>query len=105
MVSLLSLYREKTRKLNKNDLEQFILNNIFRKHCTNVDEVVNQSQEEQENLYGKAKPGDVCSNGEESAHYNTDDSSEEGNAEGRRDFTAGVTPVSPYCTDDLRQPK
>ena len=53
MVRLLSLFREKTRKLNKNDLEQFVLNSIFKKHCTNIDEVISQTQEEQDQLFGK----------------------------------------------------
>ena len=54
MLRLLSLYREKTRKLNKNDLEQFVLNSIFKKHCTNIDEVISQTQDEHEQLFGKA---------------------------------------------------
>ena len=31
MLQILSIYREKTRKLNKQDLEQYVLNNIFKK--------------------------------------------------------------------------
>eukprot|EP01035_Chromulina_nebulosa_P021534 gene21534-27882_t len=52
MLQILSIYREKTRKLNKQDLEQYVLNNIFKKHCTNIDEVINQTREEHGNLFG-----------------------------------------------------
>ena len=62
MVRLLALYREKTRKLNKNDLEHFVLNSIFKKHCTNIDEVISQTQDEQEQLFGK-----VCGESESSS--------------------------------------
>ena len=58
MLQLLSVYREKTRKLNKDDLEQYVLNNIFKKHCINIDEVINQTQEERTNLFGKPIVGD-----------------------------------------------
>ena len=58
MLQLLSVYREKSRKLNKDDLEQYVLNNIFKKHCINIDEVINQTQEERTNLFGKPVVGD-----------------------------------------------
>ena len=70
MVRLLSLFREKTRKLNKNDLEQFVLNSIFKKHCTNIDEVISQTQEEQDQLFGKTCIG-VESSSSDSDSSNT----------------------------------
>ena len=79
MIQLLSLYREKTRKLNRSDLEQYVLNNIFKKHCTNIDEIINQTQEEQENLFGKVTAtGDDC--GREEDGLSNDDSSDEEDA-------------------------
>jgi len=60
MCKLLSVFREKTRTLEKKDLETFALNNIFKKHCKNIDDVINPSQQEELNLFGQ------CSNGSSS---------------------------------------
>ena len=91
MQQLLSLYREKTRKLNRSDLEQYVLNNIFKKHCTNIDEIINQTQEEQENLFGKVTAtGDDCGGREEEDGLSNDDCSDEEDA--------NVSSPS-YCTE------
>ena len=72
MLQLLSIYREKTRKLNKRDLEQYVLNNIFKKHCTNIDEIINQTREEHANLFGGSDVG-VDEEEEVSSHRSNDD--------------------------------